>query len=78
MASDVRYLRAFRDQYLLTNAIGRGFVKTYYTVSPPIADFLRDNAFLRAWVRLWLKPWVDLSRLLVSDQAYQSQTADRP
>jgi subtilisin family serine protease len=78
MASDVRYLRAFRDQYLLTNAIGRGFVKAYYTVSPPLADFLRDNAFLRAWVRLWLKPWVDLSRLLVSDQAYQSQTADRP
>jgi serine protease len=78
MASDVRYLRAFRDQYLLTNAIGRGFVKAYYTVSPPLADFLRDNAFLRAWVRLWLKPWVDLSRLLVSDQAYQVQTADRP
>jgi subtilisin family serine protease len=78
MASDVRYLRAFRDQYLLTNAIGRGFVRAYYTVSPPIADFLRDNAFLRGWVRLWLKPWVDFSRLLVSDQAYQAQTADRP
>jgi serine protease len=77
MASDVRYLRAFRDQYLLTNAIGRGFVKAYYTVSPPLADFLRDNALLRGWVRLWLKPWVDLSQLLVSDEAYQAQTADR-
>lgn len=78
MAAEVRYLRAFRDQYLLTNAIGRGFVRAYYAVSPALADLLRDNVFLRAWVRLWLKPWVDLSRLLVSDQAYQSQTAGRP
>ncbi len=78
MAAEVRYLRALRDQYLLTNAIGRRFVHAYYTVSPPLADFLRDNAFLRAWVRLWLKPWVDLSRLLVSEEAYQSQTAERP
>jgi len=69
MASQVRYLRAFRDEYLLTNAPGRVFVKTYYALSPPIADFIRRHETLRAMVRVYLWPLVELSHWVVSDKA---------
>jgi hypothetical protein len=78
MASEVRYLRAFRDQYLLASDIGRRFVELYYRVSPPIADFLREHSALRSAVRLWLWPYALLSRMLVSEESYTHQTADRP
>jgi hypothetical protein len=78
MASEVRYLRAFRDQYLLASDVGRRFVELYYRVSPPIADFLRERGVLRHAVRLWLWPYALLSRMLVSEESYTHQTADRP
>jgi hypothetical protein len=54
-------LRDFRDQVLLKNALGSLFVDTYYAVSPPIADFIAKNDFLRAVVReVFLDPIVDL------------------
>src|SRR5215471_15043745 len=65
MAKDVRYLRAFRDQYLLTNASGRWLVHEYYRLSPPLADALRPHDNWRAIVRLGLAPLVALSKLLV-------------
>jgi hypothetical protein len=78
MASEVRYLRAFRDQYLLVSDVGRRFVELYYRVSPPIADFLREHSALRSALRLWLWPYALLSRMLVSEESYTHQTADRP
>jgi Metallo-peptidase family M12B Reprolysin-like len=78
MASEVRYLRAFRDQYLLGNAPGRGFVRLYYRLSPPIADYLRAHDGLRAVVRFGLRPLALLSKWLVSEESYARQTADRP
>ena len=48
----------FRDNCLLTNAPGRLFVKTYYAISPPIADFIAQHETLRATVRTMLKPLV--------------------
>jgi len=50
---DVRLLRDFRDEYLLTNSIGRKFVSSYYRYSPPIADYIRDHEISRAITR-WL------------------------
>jgi DNA-binding beta-propeller fold protein YncE len=44
-------LRQFRDQHLLTNAIGSWFVALYYRHSPPIADYIRDREILKAIVR---------------------------
>ncbi len=78
MAQDVRYLRAFRDEYLLTNAPGRVFVGWYYRFSPPVADYLRQHDTLRGIVRVGLVPLVEVSKLTVSQQVLQSETVDRP
>lgn len=78
MASEVRYLRAFRDQYLLTSDTGQRLVEWYYRVSPPIADFLRGQSVLRAAVRLWLWPYALLARALVGAERDAHESADRP
>jgi len=78
MAAEVRYLRAFRDEYMLTNAPGRWLVDLYYRSSPPLAEWLRSHETPRAWVRAGLAPLVSITRWLVSDEAVAAQTADRP
>ncbi|MBI2355497.1 MAG: hypothetical protein HYV06_10830 [Deltaproteobacteria bacterium] len=54
----VKVLRAFRDNHLLTNAPGRAFVTLYYRVSPPAADFISRHATLKLLARLLLTPVV--------------------
>ena len=54
-AAELWLLRHFRDEVLLQNAIGRGFVKLYYQYSPPLASFLRARPFLQKCVRHILK-----------------------
>jgi len=78
MAGQVRYLRAFRDQYLLTNSPGRWFVEWYYRSSPPLADALRAHERWRAIVRVALSPLVMLSKWLVGRDTLENETADRP
>lgn len=56
MEPEVMVLRHFRDETLLQNKAGEAFVDAYYTVSPPIADVIRDHAPLRAVVRASLAP----------------------
>jgi hypothetical protein len=56
MEPEVQTLRDFRDNHLLTNSVGTVFVNTYYTVSPSIADFIREHDTLRAVTRGALKP----------------------
>ena len=63
---DIDVLRDFRDEYLMTNPLGRTFVEIYYATSPPIADALRENEGLRTIVREGLvKPLVYVSRVFV-------------
>lgn len=50
-AAELDILRDFRDQVLLKNALGSRFVEAYYKLSPPVADFIAKNDFLRAVVR---------------------------
>lgn len=50
-ASQLDILRDFRGQVLLENALGSRFVEAYYKLSPPVADFIAKNDFLRAIVR---------------------------
>jgi len=55
---DVMILREFRDNYLLTNPMGRALVAVYYRTSPPIADFIAEHNALRTVTRWALTPVV--------------------
>jgi len=59
---DVMVLRKFRDKYLMTNNLGREFVKLYYRYSPPIANYIAKKEILRMIVRMVLKPFVILMK----------------
>jgi hypothetical protein len=61
----VKLLRDFRDQYLLTNAPGRWFVKIYYRYGPLAADFINNHPWLKPLVRLALMPLVGVSHFLL-------------
>lgn len=66
LASELDTLRKFRDQYLLTNPLGKQFVSKYYQYSPPLADYIRERENLRKIIRIGLKPVVESIRLLVN------------
>ncbi len=55
---EVGILCDFRDQCLKTNPLGRMFVKAYYAISPPIAEFISESETLKAATRVALKPLV--------------------
>lgn len=60
-ASQLDILRDFRDQVLMKNALGARFVEAYYKLSPPVADFIAKNDFLRVVVReAFIDPVVNL------------------
>lgn len=52
----VKDLRQFRDQFLLTNKLGRAFVKFYYEQSPPLAHWIAKHDGVRFLVRAFLWP----------------------
>jgi hypothetical protein len=56
MSDEVMALRRFRDEHLLTNPAGRALVDAYYSVSPPVADYIAAHPALRAATRIALKP----------------------
>lgn len=58
-------LRAFRDRYLLDNAMGQAFVTAYYKYSPPLADLVAEQNWLRSLVRILLLPVIGLVSLFV-------------
>ena len=60
---EIEALRIVRDSHLLTNSVGAAFSDAYYRVSPPIANWVAQNAVARHAVRgvldLMLHPaWV--------------------
>lgn len=59
----VTTLRDFRDGVLHQHATGRWLIETYYSVSPPVAGIIAENAVLRGLVRLFLLPLVGFSWL---------------
>ena len=64
---DIEVLRDFRDEYLMTNPLGRGFVRVYYETSPPIAEVISEHEWLRTAVREGMvKPLVYIVRGLYS------------
>lgn len=54
----IRYLREFRDKFLVTNKIGRVFVNFYYEYSPPVAEYIAKRPYYRMVVRVYLIPLV--------------------
>jgi uncharacterized repeat protein (TIGR02543 family) len=50
-AEQIDVLREFRDAVLLESAIGSHFVALYYRLSPPLAEVISGNSFLRTMVR---------------------------
>jgi len=61
MAKEVKILKNFRDSVLLKNAVGIAFVKSYYKISPPAANFIAKHDNLRMIVRWGLLPMVGIS-----------------
>jgi hypothetical protein len=58
----VRSLRSFRDRWLLTQAVGRWLVKTYYALSPPAAGWIKGHQTIRALTRIALVPLVAVAQ----------------
>jgi hypothetical protein len=66
MAEEIDILREFRDEYLLTNSVGRALVDLYYRVSPPMAEFITEHPSLKTIVRAGLVPAVAISTVVVN------------
>ena len=73
--SRVLLLRHFRDEYLVSNKVGRSLIRWYSSVSPHAAEKVRESLFLRVLVQgiLWpivfavwliLHPWAGATFLL--------------
>jgi len=65
-ATELQILREFRDEYLLTNPLGKAFVEFYYTVSPPMAAFVTEYPSLKPIVRAGLMPAVAITSIVVN------------
>jgi hypothetical protein len=66
VAEEIQILREFRDEYLLTNPLGRALVGLYYKVSPPIAEFITEYPVLKTIVRVGLLPAVAMSTIVIN------------
>lgn len=60
---NVKVLRDFRDRFLKTNFLGRLFVKTYYKLSPPLAQKIQSRPWLKKLTRWLLTPLVSFATL---------------
>ena len=59
-AEEINVLRNRRDDYLLKNRLGTMFVHSYYRLSPPIADNIRQSDSRRLLTRKLLTPFVKI------------------
>lgn len=58
-APEVMTLRSYRDNVLKKTALGRWFIRTYYRLSPPVAERLKDAHRINRFVRSILDKWVE-------------------
>ncbi len=63
-APEVLALRGLRDEYLKSNAPGRGFIRWYYREGPAAAGWIAERPWARAGARLALQPAVLAARAL--------------
>ncbi len=57
-APEVMTLRRFRDEVLAASRFGRWFIRTYYRLSPPVAEKLKHAKRINRFVRSMLDKWV--------------------
>ncbi|XTI71821.1 CFI-box-CTERM domain-containing protein [Acidithiobacillus sp. AC3] len=55
-APEVNAIRRFRDRWLRPNALGRSVIYLYYKLSPAVANKIRNNNKLRAFIKIFLDP----------------------
>ena len=65
---DLRYVRAFRDRYLMSNAPGRRIVALYYRHGAVLAGLMERNESLRKAVRWALTPVVERIKAFVESR----------
>jgi hypothetical protein len=70
MAKEVRVFEKVRDEYLLTNQLGRAFVSAYYKYSPPLAHWIAKHPMMRKIVRVGLYPILTLSKWIVGGKLF--------
>ncbi len=66
-SGEVGLLCDFRDNVLLKTDLGTAFVKAYYKLSPPVADFISEHEALKATVRIALKPVVAVAEYALNE-----------
>jgi hypothetical protein len=71
MAKEVKVLEEVRDEYLLTNELGRAFVSGYYEYSPPLADWISKHPAMRKIVRIGLYPVLEVSKWFIGENPSQ-------
>jgi predicted amidophosphoribosyltransferase len=59
-ATEINILREFRDRKLKNNFLGKLFIRFYYKISPPVADFIQKSEVLKKIIRMALKPIIKL------------------
>ena len=59
-AEEINVLRNWRDDYLLKNRLGTIFVHSYYRLSPPIAENIRQSDSRRSLTRKLLTPFIKI------------------
>ena len=72
LTPQVEYLRNFREHYILATASGSAFMQTfnaiYYSFSPQVADYEREQPWLQQTVKLLLYPLFGI--LALSENAH--------
>lgn len=74
LAPQVQYLREFRDERILSTAAGASFMSAfnsvYYSFSPQVADYERDQPWLQDVVRVAIYPLLGI--LTISENMYSA------
>jgi peptide/nickel transport system substrate-binding protein len=72
LAPQVQFLRNFRDNHILSTASGSSFMNVfnawYYSFSPQVADFEREQPWLQQTVRVAIFPLLGI--LQIAEKAY--------
>jgi len=72
LTPQVQYLRYFRDHYIMSTASGSAFMNTfnsiYYSFSPQVADYEREQPWLQVSVKAALYPLFGI--LMIAEGAY--------